>query len=423
MAVRQMNHPGLFVTMIFLCAVTGSTARAMEEDVADQMRKDSQTLTPWSANSATVKRNPEHRCTLGQPFEFLACGPNTTISLALMPGMWGSLEYATTQGGAVGQFLSAVSGMGQSTSATTMDELAAQADSRDGTSITLVIPLIDYGFTGSFRNASISMNRANSQNHQGIYQAIGPADAMPGAEIGFPLSGTVVIEEYSPVVLRGSFSGSMVDASEADLSSDDPVLPVRVNLSGTFNVIAPWRGDSRAVVRPSEDIERAVRQDIRTTFNAPARATAESAAPGPGPTISGMSDTATPGQACECSCNIASSAPPACQQACAGTFEACKGEPVPGISAEQRRSGEQLVERTRDAEVQLREDFILLMENQYGNQANFDEMLRSMLETFDGMNSFNDKATLYTTQGGKKLCPPPESLKQALQMYALMFCQ
>ncbi len=400
-----------------------ATSLAQQGGVSGQMRQDASTLTPWSANSATVKRNPDDRCVIGQPFEYLACGPSTTISLALMPGMWGSFDYATTQGGAVGQFLNALSGMGQSASGDTLDNLAAQSNSRDGTSITLVIPLIDYGYTGSFRNAAISMNRAGSKNQLGIYQAIGPADAIPGTEIEFPLSGTVIIEEYSPVVLRGSFSGAMVDASVADSLGDDPVLPVLVNLSGTFNVIAPWRGDSRAVVRSSEDIERAVRQDLRTIFkDAPAGATGEVSASEPEIAIPGWSQQASVGQTCECSCNIADSAPQTCAQACEGTFKACKGEPVPGISVEQRAATEQLAERSEDAGEQLREDFISLMENQYGHQANYDETLQSMLDTFDRSSSFNDKATLYTTQGGEKLCPPPEPLKEALKMYALMFC-
>lgn len=400
-----------------------ATVNAQQNDVGAQMRQDASELTPWSVNSARVRRNPVDQCGIGQPFEFIACGPNTRITLALMPGMWGSMEYATTQGGSMGQVLNALKGIGQADGATTLFDLAAEADSRDGSSITLVIPLIDYGFTGTFNNAAISMNRANQESHHGIYQAIGPADALPGPDKGFPLSGTVTIEEYSPFVLRGSFAGSMVDASEADLTTDNPVLPVRVNLSGTFNVIAPWRGDDRAVVRLAENIERSVRQDVPTVVGRFQGGAATDASTSPVLTIPDLEDTAGTDQSCDCSCNFAADAAVGCQQVCEGTYRACRGEPLAALTDEQRESAAKMAQTAEEAGVQLREDFIRLMERQYGQQANYEETLGSMLDTFDGMSSFNDKAMLYTTHGGEKLCPPPEPLQESMGMYQLMFCQ
>ena len=410
--------------LILICSLSASALEARQEDVGAQMREDAGKLTPWSANSAMVRRNPDDRCVFGQPFEFTACGPNTRITLALMPGMWGSLDYATTQGGSVGQVLNAMKGMGQAGTATTLNDLAAEADSRDGSSITLVIPLIDYGFTGAFNNAAISMNRAHQSSHGGIYQAIGPADAMPGPEKGFPLTGTVIIEEYSSTVLRGSFSGGMVDVSEADLSADDPVLPVLVNLSGSFNVIVPWRGDDRSVVRLSEDVGKGVRQDVRVVMGGAEGSAVDShSSTTPEFSIPGMDQQTGAGRPCDCSCNAAASASGACKLACEGTFQACKGEPVAALSEAQRQSAKNSAETVEEAGKKLREDFITLMERQYGHQSNYAETLESMLGTFDGMNSFNDRAMLYTTHGGEKLCPPPEPLKEQMGMYVLMFCQ
>jgi hypothetical protein len=132
------------------------------------MREDVAELSPWSANSARVKRNPGDRCKGFESFKFLACGPNV----------------------------------------------------------------------------SISMNRAHSDTHGGMYQAIEPRDAIPGPGFEFPLSGTVSIEEYSPVV----FSPCGDDESRDTGNRDSSAIKNSADASnvGDKGSAVPWRGTINA---------------------------------------------------------------------------------------------------------------------------------------------------------------------------------
>ena len=119
------------------------------EKAVENMTRDLESLTPYSSMGATVKRRPDESCMGFEPFKFLACGPQTKIHLQLMPGSYGNLQQSTTQGGQLAQWMSTLSAMQGATDANTLDKLAKMADSVDGSSITIVIPLIDYGFSGS----------------------------------------------------------------------------------------------------------------------------------------------------------------------------------------------------------------------------------------------------------------------------------
>ena len=251
------------VLMLLIPCIAQSQGRTT---TSEAMREDVSRLSPYSPSGATMKRNPNAICNGFAPFEYLACGPMTNIMLSLMPGMYGSLDHTTTEGGVLAQFMDQLMAMEDVTGPGTLEEIARQADAQDGSSISIVIPLIDYGFTGSFGNASISMNRAHADTHGSVFEAVGPRDAMPGPGHGFPLSGQVTILEYTPWVLRGTFSAGMVDLAESDLSGDDPELQVIHNLSGNFNIIGPWRGDERAQVVTAGNIERSVVQDIGSVF-------------------------------------------------------------------------------------------------------------------------------------------------------------
>jgi len=262
-----MQRTLLVTALLFGLPGTAGFAQAQAtENTVEAMQNDAARLTTRGPTGATVKRSPRGSpCVASKPFELLPCGPMTTISLSLTPGMYGGLDQTTTRGGATAQLADQLAAMMAASGGNTLNDMARQADAVDGSSITLVIPLIDYGFTGSFRNAAISMNRAFKDQHNSLYQAIGPRDSLPGAGQEFPLSGTVTIEEYTPWVLRGSFSAQMVDMAQSDLTVDDPVLTVIHALSGRFNVIGPWRGDDRARTLPPDALERTAR-GLRATF-------------------------------------------------------------------------------------------------------------------------------------------------------------
>ncbi len=396
---------------------------ANKESVAEDVKRDLKVLSPYAATGAKVQRKPRERCNGFKPFKLMACGPMTTIHLELMPGMYGSFEHTTTQGGDFAQWMSMLGAMNEATGGNTLLDMANQVDSQDGSSISIALPLIDYGFSGSFGNASIVMNRAHRNTHGGVYEAIGPMDTLPGPGFEFPLSGKVTIDEYTPTILRGGFSGGMVDLTRANLESDDPLLPIHKQLSGTFNIIAPWRGDKRTQVGFSEDPQKAVMEDIGQYFpgslhgqSMGKRGDSRSSPPSGGTSSGG-------GGSCDCSCNRVNIASSHCLDVCEGTFEACKGIPVPGIAPSVLAEAQAVKGLVANAEIELRKKFISQIASLYSKKSKYQEILSGYLESFDGMTSFDNKSTLYVGLGGKAECPPPENLKSSLKMTTLMFCR
>ena len=108
----------------------------------------------------------------------------------------------------------------------------------DGSKITIELPRIDYGFTGTIDNAMIRVSNGNNIHHP--YESHGPTIDMGLRKIHRPPNGQVVIEEYQPTVIRGSFTAALVDVKDPG-SDDDP--KVAKNISGQFLIPAPWRGD------------------------------------------------------------------------------------------------------------------------------------------------------------------------------------
>lgn len=389
------------------------TSEAMREDVSE--------LSPYSPNGATMRRNPESLCNGFMPFEYLACGPMTNIMLSLAPGMFGSFDHTTTQGGQFAQFMDQLMAMDDASGPGTLEDLARQADAQDGSSISIAIPLIDYGFTGSFGNASIAMNRANQESHNSNFQSVGPRDAIPGPEHGFPLSGKVTILEYTPWVLRGTFSAAMVDLAESDLSGDNPELKVVHNLSGSFNIIGPWRGDDRAQVVARDNIERSVRQDVGSVFKVPGGTQAESPDPS-NPANRPVTAGSNNGSGCDCSCNVSNSAPTQCLRQCEATFNACKGEPIAMITDSQMVEASSLEERVEIYSKELRDRFETYLQETHKGNAMLPELLSSMLESYDNAENLDARITIIATSGMPVDCPAPEGVAESMKMAAFMFC-
>lgn len=414
----------ILISLLLFAMGVSLTAFAQTQTTDEAMREDLSRLTANSPSGAVMKRQPKGNiCALSAPFELLACGPMTTISLALTPGMFGSLDQTTTRGGLAAQFMDQLQAMDAAAGPSLLDDLARQADAVDGSSITIVIPLIDYGFTGSFGNAAISMNRANTETHDGVYQAIGPRDSMPGPDQAFPLSGNVTIEEYSPWVLRGTFSGAMVDMSQSNLAVDDPVLNVVHQLSGTFNVIGPWRGDERAVLISDEDMERTARQDAGSVFEG-ASGTDDTGAPSSSTPAAGGSG-GLPGAvaSCDCSCNVARSAAPACLQQCEGTFQACQGIPLAMLSDQQLASAASLGDLAAEYELELRERFEVYLRKRWSGQPKVDEIVDGYLESFDDAIDLNARATITASAGLPMDCDPPGEVAEKMAMAQFMYCR
>jgi hypothetical protein len=304
------------------------TMETQAQRVGEQIDTGLNSLNPNLAHANTMVRRPaETPC--ADAFQFTICGPHTSVNLEMAPGMYGSGVQSTGRGGVFGQFASMLSGVaaaGPEQSMEEMQRLADLADSFDGSHVSITFPLIDYGFTGTFNNAYLSVSRRGD----GVYQALGPQDAQPGPGVQFPLSGRVTIESYTPMILRGSYSANLVDMERVNLTGDDPTLPIHETIEGRFQIIGAWRGDERIGVTAAEEPVDSVLKDVQEMmpgidpqYLKDILAAQDTDLPdigGPGGSAGGYI-----GPACDCSCNRAPDAEPPCDEVCAGTFAACEG--------------------------------------------------------------------------------------------------
>lgn len=284
------------------------TREEMDDGSVYVIRGDSEVpsatgLSAKSTFSAHVNRSiTEWPCT--EPFRFLACGPRMSIDLIMTPSIVDKSTKTDT---------GTLDTMGDLAAGWTAE--TAQAHGMNGSEIAISIPLIDYGYVGTFNNALIDVHSANNK-HAG-YSAKGPRDAIPGPGNGYPLSGSVNIEVYNPWVMRGSFSAKLVKNEPDHPLDDDETLQVVTTIQGRFNIASPWKGDNRYRGVSANDPEYwgANNADGASVTETPAgsRSTRKP--------ISTANETS-----CDCSCNYTNTTDTDCQQSCSEEFLACKGE-------------------------------------------------------------------------------------------------
>ena len=220
------------------------------EQAAKEFAEGLDTLSNRSSNSVGVSHNYEVRGCVGQAFAESGCGPTTSIHLTLMPGAFADGFQTTGTGGGLAQVMSQFIAMADNGAFATdrgLRDAFGEAADMEGSYVHIRIPAIDYGFTGTFTEAIIGVNGGKGR---GEFEARGPADLVPGRGRLFPHTGTVTIEEFTPSVLRGSFSGQLTDLSSVDFTAfgDDQALPVQRQIQGRFAITAPWEGDKRVTV-------------------------------------------------------------------------------------------------------------------------------------------------------------------------------
>lgn len=293
--------------------------------IAEQMNLDKAALNPHVSRSTDISRQVNvHDCR--EPFRYTVCGPHMTISLSLMPGTWAGPGLSTTQGGLAAQAFGGLQAMAQSNpfdAQTVMQELTARLDRIDGSEVNIAIPLIDYGFTGSFDNAHISVRMSGER----IWHAIGP----PNINGDTPLTGQVTIEEYTPFVVRGSFVAPLAEIMLS--AQQEPVYTPRQTVTGTFTSVAPWQKDERAQILQL-DTQEQIADDIANTLGVPpgmvhslkqqgAIPGGPSPAGGGGAGGGGSGGGAVQSQDCTCECSTRPFADELCELLCEEEFAAC----------------------------------------------------------------------------------------------------
>ena len=177
-------------------------------------------------------------------------------------GVGGVLQQALTNGALMGEFMQEIMAA----------ELLLERDleTRDGAQISIRLPEVDYGFTGEIEGALIRVSRAGG----GSLSTIGPKDIDPAVALErFPASGVVTIDEYTPEMMRGSFSGVLVERRTREQRLRDnnrgvkqPVLKSIRSISGSFWISAPWQSDERYESFVDEAMLERIGTDITELF-------------------------------------------------------------------------------------------------------------------------------------------------------------
>ena len=306
---------------------------------------------PFSNHSKAaghVERNPDRKKSEG--CDYYHCGPTTVILLSpisLPLGMGSALNFGT---GEI-DFLDGNYRTGQNGSLKNAKEyektsqlglmayvdayMKEAASSNEIAQIEITIPMIDYGFTGSFQNIRIEMNTTDDRNYRSVI-----LNTQTGEHASF--TGSVNIEHYSPFALKGSYSGSL-NIYEAIRPMPPPGRPlIRLAssgaLKGQFNILRPVNGDERIINDVQATIVDPMRNDIkqmaaqygldidvdqmfdRLDANIQRRSNRRSNISG------GGSGGGSAYEGCNCSCNFTQSASDKCKTVCRPVFDVCMGE-------------------------------------------------------------------------------------------------
>lgn len=286
--------------------------------VQEQMNLDKRSLNPNVNASNRIHRAPK-AAECGDPFKYMPCGPQMTISLGIHPGTYIIPGSTNTAGGMAGQAMSGLQAMAQTSAFDAqqrVQELTGVMEGIDGSEVSITMPLVDYGYSGSFDRAAITVNMSGNRS----CTAIGPPD-----QTGMtPLTGKVTIEEYSPSVLIGSFSAALVESVEGGYQSCGTV-------SGQFTSVAPFLGDERTVFLL--DSHEQMAEDIVNSLGVPADmaykmktddGTLVPQGPGgPGSSPGSSGGGGLIGGDCLCECENRDSVDELCEFFCEEEFAAC----------------------------------------------------------------------------------------------------
>ena len=204
-----------------------------------------------------------------------------------------------------------------------MEALDAKLKTIDGSAVSIVIPLIDYGFTGSFDNAAISVRMSGDRR----WSAIGPADEQQRSR----LTGRVTIEEYTPFVIRGSFVAPLAEFLPSGFPDQPPVFTPRDTVTGSFTSVAPWLSDERTEI--ILDSQQQMADEIVNTLGVPAdmiySMKQDGTMPGGSSTGTGQGASSSGGSieaGCSCECEMKPFADELCELFCEEEFAACRSE-------------------------------------------------------------------------------------------------
>lgn len=188
------------------------------------------------------------------------CGPQLKIKLSLSPYDANLATMSPSSFGLDNANIITQGGPNFNEYLDAMVKLENALEGMDGSEINISVPLVEYGYAGSFNNARIKVNKANTKDRG--YEAYGPPVEDGMDKHWRPPTGKVSITHYSHQAIQGTFSANLIDES-LRARADDPV--VAKTISGSFFIPAPVLHDKDFEISTEQLKEEMIQNMIQQT--------------------------------------------------------------------------------------------------------------------------------------------------------------
>jgi len=243
--------------------VSSSAAKAKKNDdptpdpTPDKELENTLESRSWTGQAFQKQKGP---CT-PRPFEARPCGSVTKLELGLESDAAKVARESIQPGMSVERMVDVMGAIDKKGGDLFVNELIEQQMDilkKDGAGVSIVIPQIQPGYTGTMSNAHLRVSKAihPDGSDNGGYDAIGPW--VGSCQNGYwPSTGKVTIEEFSQYVIRGSFSAQLVDSSTRKSCQSAPIAK---SINGTFVISEIHWGQNQPVPNVGDDaiIDRTV---------------------------------------------------------------------------------------------------------------------------------------------------------------------
>lgn len=211
------------------------TAEAYAEEYEQNMKSES-----W--RGSVEQRSGDSSC--DGAFVKTVCGPRTEISLQLVSDEITAMAEAA-ENASLGTLIKRGEALKNQDGVMELVEQSNRLADIEGSSVTIVMPRIEFGYSGSVNNAYIRMNKPISDKEGADhYDTKGPKWEGDCDDGYHAYSGQVTIEEATELGLSGTYQATVVDP---DLRGKYfcRSVPVYKTISGSFVIADPSLGDKK----------------------------------------------------------------------------------------------------------------------------------------------------------------------------------
>ncbi|MDX2476572.1 MAG: hypothetical protein QNL05_04340 [Gammaproteobacteria bacterium] len=334
-------------------------------------------------------------------FEERPCGPVSVLHLDLESDAAKILRESVQPGVSLSRTFDVLGAVNEKGGALVVDQMIDQQremQGQDAASVSITMPQVQPGFTGTVSNAHMRVSKADDPNGEdsGSYRVVGPAWSGDCPDGFHPSSGRVTVEEFSTRGMRGALSAGLVDSKQREACQSAPIVK---NLSGTFtvaeidwgkNLPIPEVSDDDIIDRTVEDINEFHPGLISNELKALAKKKAGESRERQAQEEQQQNSTSNDDMfnQCDCSCSLeslhcASDPNSKCCKFCEPIFDICKNENTA------RQSSQDPVEQARETDESeaMRQRYEAYVDTIAPNSA----LKQQMMKLFDDLETTQDR--------------------------------